>query len=120
MNIGAPSAQHDIIADVLAYLEENFTKQISLRHVANSLGYSPAYLTETFRHHTGTPITAWIIKRRIRAAQQLMCDRGLPVADAYVAVGFNDRSYFAKQFLKYVGITPAQYRKTCPCPEGAP
>lgn len=92
------------------YVEANYCAQISLRDVAHELGYSAAHLTNAFRRQTGTPVTAWIIKRRIEAAQELLRGDDTTVASVCEHVGFNDLCYFTRQFVRHVGITPARYR----------
>jgi len=49
---------------VYAFVEQNYLHHISLRDVAQAVG-TRLHLTTTFRRVTGTPVTAWIIKRRI-------------------------------------------------------
>jgi AraC-like DNA-binding protein len=95
---------------VAEYIESNYTRPISLRDVADALGYSPCHLTHTFRQRTGTPVTAAIIKRRIRAAQQLLGEANLDVASTCEAVGFTDLCYFTRQFVRHVGVTPGRFR----------
>jgi len=58
----------------------------------------------------GMPITAWIIKRRILAAQSLLAEQDLNVAATCEAVGFNDLCYFTRQFVRHVGMTPGRFR----------
>jgi AraC-like DNA-binding protein len=78
--------------------------------VAQAVGYSPCHLTHVFRKQTGTPITAWIIQRRIAAAQQLLGEANIKVAATAEAVGFNDLCYFTRQFVRHVGMTPGRFR----------
>ena len=99
------------VADrVIEYIDRNYAEPISLRDVAEVFGYSPCHLTHTFSQITGTPITAWIIKRRITAAQQLLAESNVNVAAACEAVGFNDLCYFTRQFVRHVGMTPGRFR----------
>jgi AraC-like DNA-binding protein len=95
---------------IIEYIDKNYALQISLRDVARTFGYSACHLTHTFRRTTGTPITAWIIKRRILAAQKLLAEENVDVATACEAVGFNDLCYFTRQFVRHVGTTPGRFR----------
>jgi AraC-like DNA-binding protein len=95
---------------VYAFVEENYADHISLRDVARSVGYSACHLTTRFRRLTGTPVTAWIIKRRIAAAQVLLESGTIDVASACEAVGFTDLAYFSRQFERHVGVTPGRFR----------
>jgi AraC-like DNA-binding protein len=95
---------------VCAFIEQNYVHRISLRDVAHAVGYSACHLTTTFRQVTGTPVTAWIIKRRITAAQELLESGNINVASACAAVGFTDLAYFTRQFVRHVGVTPGRFR----------
>ncbi len=104
--------RHDdfVARRVVEYIEQNYARPISLRDVADAFGYSACHLTSTFSRSTGTPITAWIIKRRILAAQELLREPHVNVAMACEAVGFNDLCYFTRQFVRHVGMTPGRFR----------
>lgn len=102
---------------VVEYIDHNYSTQISLRNVAEALGYSASYLTTAFRKTTGMPITAWIIKRRILAAKELLGNDGVTVAHVCEAVGFCDLCYFYRQFVRHVGVTPGRFRSAHPTRE---
>jgi AraC family transcriptional activator of pobA len=104
------AVEEQIVRGVVDYVEENFASSISLRHVAQALGYSPAHLTHKFSSLTGTPVTAWIIQRRLCAAQELLVKTKQDVVSVCEAVGFGDVCYFTRQFVRPVGVTPAQFR----------
>jgi len=104
------SVEQQIVRGVVDYVEENYASSISLRDVAQALGYSPAHLTHRFSSLTGTPVTAWIIKRRLCAAQELLVETKQNVMTVCEAVGFGDLCYFTRQFVRHVGVTPAQFR----------
>jgi AraC-like DNA-binding protein len=107
---GLRSVEQRIVRGVVDYVEENYASSISLRDVAHALGYSPAHLTHRFSSLTGTPVTAWIIKRRLCAAQELLAGTKQDVITVCEAVGFADLCYFTRQFVRHVGLTPAQFR----------
>jgi len=104
------SVERQIVRGVVDYVEKNYASSISLRDVAQALGYSPAHLTHMFSTLTGTPVTAWIIRRRLCAAQQLLVDTKQDVNTVCEAVGFGDLCYFTRQFVRHVGVTPNQFR----------
>jgi AraC-like DNA-binding protein len=95
---------------VTAFIEEHYAEAISLRDVAEALGYSACHLTTAFRLATGSPVTAWIIRRRIAAAQELLAGGTVTVAAACEAVGFRDLCYFTHQFVRHAGTTPGRFR----------
>jgi AraC-like DNA-binding protein len=95
---------------IVEFVEANYASRISLREVADALGYSRAYLTCMFRKRVGMPVTAWIIQRRISEAQRLLHESGATVDEICGRVGFNDLCYFTRQFTRHVGSTPGRYR----------
>ena len=104
------SVEQQIVRGVVDYVEENYTSSISLRDVAQALGYSPAHLTHKFSSLTGTAVTAWIIRRRLSAAQDLLIETEQNIITVCEAVGFGDLCYFTRQFIRHVGVTPSQFR----------
>ena len=110
--IGAiANARRPLVESVYCFVENNYSAPISLRDVADAVGYSASHLTDTFRRCTGTPVTAWIIERRIRAAATLLREAGTDVVTACESAGFRDLGYFTRQFVRHVGMTPARYRR---------
>jgi AraC-like DNA-binding protein len=104
----APAVPLPVAAQIVDYIDRNYASRISLRDVAKAFGYSSCHLTHAFARTTGTPITAWIIRRRIEAAKQLLSHG----AAACEAVGFSDLCYFTRQFSRHVGMTPGRFRAT--------
>ena len=105
------NARRSLVESVYRFVESNYSAPISLRDVADAVGYSATHLTDTFRRCTGTPVTAWIIERRIRAAATLLREAGTDVVTACESAGFRDLGYFTRQFVRHVGMTPARYRR---------
>ena len=83
--------QLEVIDRVRDYIELHYRDGISLRDVASALGYSCSDLTNLVRTVTGKPLNAWIIDRRIAAAQQLLADPYSTVAEV-AAVGLRNEN----------------------------
>jgi AraC-like DNA-binding protein len=116
---GAALARERLVAErVIGYIEQNYTRRISLRDVASTMGYSPGHLTTTFRRVTGMPVTAWIIGRRVVAARDLLAGGATSVAAACELTGFADLCYFTRQFARRVGVTPGRFRQVARSDDG--
>jgi AraC-like DNA-binding protein len=109
---GSRSDALRIAAQIVDYIDRNYARPISLRDVAKAFGYSSCHLTHAFARVMGTPVTAWIIRRRIDAAKELLSKGGTSVAAVCEAVGFKDLSYFSRQFARHAGTRPGQFRAT--------
>jgi AraC-like DNA-binding protein len=99
-----------LIDQVREYVERHYHEPISLRDVASALGYSRSHLTSVVRMATGKPVNAWIIERRIGAAQRHLADPHRSVAEVATTVGFGDTSHFSRKFKRIVGMTPSKWR----------
>jgi AraC-like DNA-binding protein len=80
--------------------------------MAESLGYNRAYLSRLFKQHTKiTPVT-FLLKLRIDKARLLLRERlELTVEQIASSVGFHDPLYFSKQFRRWYGVSPTEYRE---------
>jgi AraC-like DNA-binding protein len=60
--------------------------------------------------NTGGSLHQWIIQRRLERAHYLLEHKRLPVSQACHESGFQDVSYFIRQFRERFGVTPGSFR----------
>lgn len=100
------------IEQVIAYINNNFTKEFSLDFLSDKFGSSPNHFIKKFKEKTGhTPIKYLAIKK-IEKAKQLLDTTDLSVNEVMWRVGYDDASYFSKLFKKIVGFSPRNYRES--------
>lgn len=102
--------QTAVVSRVRDFIERHYAEGISLAQVAQAMHYSPAHLTYVVRKHTGRPVTAWIIQRRLMAARERLLKTAETVTAVAEAVGFRDAAYFTRQFSRAHGETPTRWR----------
>jgi len=107
---GEVKSPGDIVALVKEYMHVNYSKQIDLTEIADSFGFSSAYLTKVFREQLQTTPSKYLNEYRMMVAKQLLRDTALPVKDIAEQVGFTDQFHFSKRFKQNSGYSPAQYR----------
>ena len=95
----------------ITYIDSDLTADLSLRTLAEAQKLSPSYLSTLFKKETGTTLTDFVTKRRIRHALELLSDTKLHVQTVARLCGIPDTNYFSKLFKKIVGISPLEYRK---------
>ncbi len=100
----------NVIAEAKRYIEANFSKDISLDDVANSVDVSPYYFTRMFKEETGETFIEYLTETRINHAKELIMDPYMPIGEIGQAVGYTDPNYFSRIFKKTVGVTPREYR----------
>ena len=97
------------VEHVLRFLSLQYPQQISIQHIASSLGYHRAHLSKAFKAKTGLSPKQYLMKVRLKKAQELLLGN-LTIDQISSSVGFNDALYFSKQFRKEFGISPTDYR----------
>lgn len=90
------------------YIEDNYTENLSLTDLANTVGLNRFYLLRAFSKEVGLPPHEFLTQVRIDHAKKLLAD-GLPIADVALQVGFVDQSHLTNRFRRFVGLTPKEY-----------
>ncbi|BDA76567.1 two component AraC family transcriptional regulator (plasmid) [Calothrix sp. PCC 7716] len=96
--------------DIFDFIEAHYHQPISSRDVAQSVGYSAAYLTNLAQRETGQSLHRWITKRRMVAACSLLLDSDLSIDCIAEAVGYCNRWCFFRNFRNSFGTTPGDWR----------
>lgn len=99
-----------VIDNVLKYVDENYAEDISLFSVAGKFYVNSAYLGQLFKEKTGLFFSQYLNKKRIEKAKKLYRESDLKVYEIIEKAGFKRTEHFYRQFLKYEGITFAEYR----------
>lgn len=98
------------VKGAIDYIRANYDKDISLDDVAEFVGVNKCYLSREFHKYTGYPFVAYINMTRCKMARQLLLDEKLSISEIGARAGFENPSYFAKSFVKYIGMLPSEYR----------
>lgn len=96
---------------VKEYLDNNYTKQLNLDQIAEQFYVSKFYLIREFKKSFGTTIIQYILNKRIEYAKELLIYTNKSVEEISEECGFNDQSYFARQFKKSENMTCLAYRR---------
>lgn len=100
------------IKPALAYIEDNYSQEITLEQLAAACFISKDYMSKLFYRITKKNVTEYISDYRINKAKELLRDTNIKISGVAEKVGFSDAAYFYRVFKKSVGVTPAQYRAT--------
>lgn len=103
-----PSLPH--LNDIFDFIDAHYDQPITLNSVAQSFGYSSAYLTDLVRRQTGHSLYRWIVKRRMTAACSLLLETDRSIECITEAIGYRNTWCFFRQFRKEFGVTPGEWR----------
>ena len=99
------------IQDIINYIEDNITYEISLSEIAKTVNYSPYYCSACFRKYIGTSIKNYILKSRLQRAAEDLSLTQLRVIDISCKYGYSSQEAFSRAFLRFYGTSPYEYRK---------
>jgi signal transduction histidine kinase/ABC-type sugar transport system substrate-binding protein/AraC-like DNA-binding protein len=99
-----------LVKQSLAYLHQNYPKDLSRRELAQAVGVTENYLSQIFRQELG--ITPWECLNRLRIlrAKEYLMNSEQSITEIACQVGYNDPAYFSRVFKKILGISPQAYR----------
>ncbi|RIX50869.1 AraC family transcriptional regulator [Paenibacillus nanensis] len=108
----AEKQDEQLHSQIIHYLSTQYTHPVSIEGMAESLGYSRAYLSRIFKQKTGMSPVSFLLKLRLDRAKLMLRERPeLTVEQVAASVGLQDALYFSKQFRKQHGQSPTAYRK---------
>lgn len=99
------------VKDVLMYLHKNCKQKITIPKLSKQFHVNRTTLSDRFFEATGETIITYLNKYRINLAAITLRESSCSISDIAEEVGFNDTSYFAKLFKKYMLYTPSGYRQ---------
>lgn len=98
------------IKKAIDYIRAAYDKDFSLEDVAAFVGISKCYMSREFHRYTGYSFVAYVNRTRCKKAQQMLADESLEINEIGRRCGFENASYFARTFRRYIGMNPAEYR----------
>lgn len=105
------SSRENVMDEVLYYIHHNYRENLKLETIAPLFGYNSSYLGKGFSKRVGVNFTSYVDQVRISEAKKLLEQDQLKVYEIASLVGYSNVDYFHKKFKKYVGTSPAEYRK---------
>lgn len=111
MNATGNPSRNNIIDDILYYIEHNYQNNIKLETIAPLFGYNSAYLGKIFSKTVGENFNSYIDHMRIEHSKEMLLNNDYKVYEIAEKVGYRNVDYFHKKFRKYVGESPAEFRK---------
>lgn len=109
---GSNASVVDACMRSLAYIRENYERDISVKDVAKGSGYSESYFGYYFKKVHGVSVNGYVVQLRLEKAAQLLEKTSLPITAIAQKVGFADANYFSVVFKKTYGAAPREYRNT--------
>lgn len=112
MDICAAHTPPDGLQSIRAYIDANCTSRIfRVEDLCKNAGISHTHLLRLFKSEYGDTLIAYINKKRIEYACELLETTALSVGTIAFSSGFSDEAHFMKTFKRLMGTTALRYRK---------
>jgi AraC-like DNA-binding protein len=113
--IAAEQEQHRelparMLKSIEDYIDLNLQRNLRVEELASHLRLSTSYFTRSFRSSVGLTPHAYVMRRRLLRAQELIASTDLPLIDIAAETGFADQSHFSRRFHQMTGVSPRTYR----------
>lgn len=108
---GSEFQSYQELDQVIAYVLEHYQERIQISELADLIFLSVSQLDRKFKKLYQITPQKYILRVRINAACQLLTRTEKRVSEIALESGFYDQSYFTKQFVNLMGLSPSEYRK---------
>ncbi len=95
---------------VKAHIDANLDGPMTTADLAAITRLSPHYFARAFKQSFGVAPHAYVLRRRIERAREMMLVSNEALSHIAVACGFSDQAHFTRRFHQAVGATPHAWR----------
>ena len=99
-----------LIRSTMEYIHQNY-RTATLSELADMLNQSVSGLSRLIKQKSGYSFKELLQRKRFQQAILLLCRTDIPVNDVIAAVGYENCSYFYRQFKEKYQISPKAYRE---------
>ena len=95
----------------LDYVEQNYSRRLSLSEFAAQEGCTVSYLSRFLRQNMNQTFQDYVNMVRFHSACRMIQAGGMRMLDVCEEAGFSDYRYFSNCFKKQCGLTPEEYSR---------
>ncbi len=100
----------DAILQAVNFIDNNYTKDLSLVSLSKQFGIEQSYFSRMFRQQKGETLILYITQKRIDKAIEYIRFSDESLTEIAFIVGYDDYSYFSRVFRKITGKSPRDFR----------
>jgi transcriptional regulator GlxA family with amidase domain len=108
--LAAQTSENHFLGDLIAWLPENLTGDLSIGKLARRAAMSPRNFARLFRQEIGKTPGRHIEDLRLEAARRQMESTSRSLDEVADACGFASSEVVRRVFRRRLGVTPGQYR----------
>jgi transcriptional regulator GlxA family with amidase domain len=100
------------LQEVQRFVAANPSSDHSVARLAARSGLSPRHFARLFRSEIGITPVAWVEAARVAAARRMLENGRDAPKQVAVRCGFANADTLRRAFVRHVGVTPAEYRRS--------
>jgi AraC-like DNA-binding protein len=97
---------------VRLHIDMNLQQRLSVAELAGVVNLSTSHFCRAFKRSFGVSVHRFVMRSRIEAAQRLMLTTADSLSGIALTCGMSDQSHLTRWFHRFVGQTPAVWRRT--------
>ncbi|WP_379996043.1 AraC family transcriptional regulator [Dysgonomonas termitidis] len=101
----------DVIQQCIHYMKDNLENKITLKDIADAVGYSSSHFTTLFSQRTSFSPMVYYNQLKIQRACSFLQFSDLKIKEIAFRLGYYDPFHFSNSFIKEMEITPKEYRR---------
>ena len=96
--------------EIISYVKNNY-RTASLLELSERLYLTVPYMSKIIKEYFGKSFKELVVEERLMRARDMFLGSTLPIGDVIRSVGYENESYFHREFKKRYGMTPLAVRK---------
>lgn len=92
-------------------MDARYAEPLDLDALAAVSGYSRYHFAREFHRAFGEPPAAYLSRRRVERAKDLLAHANLTVTEVCMVVGFSSLGSFSRRFRELVGCSPSEFQR---------
>ncbi|MBU3175677.1 response regulator [Clostridium estertheticum] len=100
------------VVKIEVFIKENYKRNITIRELSEKFYMHPTYMGQLFTRKFGMTFNEYIHGLRIEEGKRLMKITNMKSHEIAEVLGYSNYSSFLKQFQKYTGIKPTEFRNS--------
>ncbi|MCB0689126.1 MAG: AraC family transcriptional regulator [Saprospiraceae bacterium] len=93
-----------------ALLHDRWYENLSLEELSNAVGVHPITISKYFSRYFNCTLGQYLRKLKVQHSL-ILINQNVNLTEVAFQCGFADQSHFIRNFKKYTGLLPSQYRK---------
>ena len=99
------------LRDAVLFIEGHYMNEITLNDISRAGNINHTTLTKLIKEETGMTALEYLYFYRVQIAKKQLEFTAVPIKDITTRTGFKTVQHFNRTFTKFIGETPASFRK---------